>query len=547
MLGLTGPAAAQTAGAQVVDSATFDVMSRGVRIGTEVTSLSHSASGWQISSTGRLAAPIDLTTTRFDLRYTEDWQAQQLSIEGELRGQLITLGITFGPTTASIDSLRGGQHASATQTVTAHTTVVPTSFFGAYAALASRLAKATAGASFPLYFAPDAEAHAVVARTVPHHLVTLDGPVDLRQIDLSINDSSGTLTLSVWLDSHDRLARVDIPWQNMTALRDDLSSVMTREERIKNPGDESAFIPATGFAIAATLTKPAAAAPAASPARFPAVILVAGSGLQDRDETREGIPIFGQLAGALAAQGYLVVRYDKRGIGQSGGRAENAAIDEYAQDVAHIVDWLRQRKDVDRDRIALLGYDEGGPIALTAARRSNVAAIALVGAPGKAGDLVTLEQQRHAVSLLNESEASKQAQIDLEKKIISAAKVGAGWEGIPPELQRQADTVWFKSWLTFDPATVVPKLKQPILALTGSLDTEMAPANADAIAALAAARKKQTPASAAKVVVPGVNHLLVAAKSGETTEYGSLVDARVSPDVVSALVTWLGTVMPPRK
>jgi pimeloyl-ACP methyl ester carboxylesterase len=547
-LAMTAPAAAQAPGAQVVDSATFDVMSRGVRIGTEVTSLSHAPSGWEISSTGRLAAPVDLTTTRFDLRYSEDWQPQQLSIEGELRGQLITLGISFGLTTASIEAMRGGQHSSLVQNVTARTVVVPTSFFGAYAALAPRIAKAPVGTAFSLYFAPDAEAHAVVARMFPHHLVTPDGPVDLRQIDLNINDSSGLLTLSIWLDAKDRLARVDIPWQGMTALRDDLSSVMTREERIRNPGDETAFIPGVGFAIAATVTHPAAAAPAPSkPVRLPAVVLVAGSGLQDRDETREGIPIFGQLAGGLAAQGYVVVRYDKRGLGQSGGRAENATIDEYADDVSHIVEWLRQRKDVDRDRIALVGYDEGGAIALSSAQHSKVAAIALVGAGGKAGDVVTLDQQRHAVTLLNETDASKQAKIDLEKKIISATKTGRGWEGIPPELQRQADTAWFRSWLTFDPARVVPKLRQPILALTGALDTEMAPSNADAIATLAGARKKMAPEAAAKVIVPGVNHLLVPAKTGETTEYGSLGDEAVAPAVVTALASWLATVMPPRK
>ena len=151
------------------------------------------------------------------------------------------------------------------------------------------------------------------------------------------------------------------------------------------------------------------------------------------------------------------------------------------------------------------------------------------------------------MTLLNESDASKQAKIDLEKKIISATKTGRGWEGMPPELQRQADTAWFRSWLTFDPARVVPKLRQPILALTGALDTEMAPSNAEAIATLAAARNKMTPAAAAKVIVPGVNHLLVPAKTGETTEYGSLRDETVSPAVVTALASWLATAMPPRK
>ena len=106
--------------------------------------------------------------------------------------------------------------------------------------------------------------------------------------------------------------------------------------------------------------------------RLPAVVLVAGSGPQDRDETREGIPIFGQLAGALAsARATSWSATTSAALGQSGGRAENATIDDYADDVSHIVEWLRQRKDVDRDRIALIGYDEGGAVALLSAQHAR--------------------------------------------------------------------------------------------------------------------------------------------------------------------------------
>ena len=94
------------------------------------------------------------------------------------------------------------------------------------------------------------------------------------------------------------------------------------------------------------------------------VDLISGSCPQDRDETVFGIPVLGQVAGRLSDAGFFVVRYDKRGVGQSGGRIETTSIEAYADDVRGVVAWIRKRKDVDRDRIALVGHSEGGAVAL---------------------------------------------------------------------------------------------------------------------------------------------------------------------------------------
>jgi predicted alpha/beta hydrolase len=134
---------------------------------------------------------------------------------------------------------------------------------------------------------------------------------------------------------------------------------------ISRPGDEPVLIPANGFNLAGTVSKATAAG-----ARHPAVVLVAGSGPLDRDETVAGIPIFGQLASALADAGFAVLRYDKRGIGQSGGRVESAGLTEYAEDVRAAVTFMGRRKDVDAKRISVVGHSEGGAAALIAGRRT---------------------------------------------------------------------------------------------------------------------------------------------------------------------------------
>ena len=88
-----------------------------------------------------------------------------------------------------------------------------------------------------------------------------------------------------------------------------------------------------------------------------------------------------------------------------------------------------------------------------------------------------------------------------------------GWEGVPEEVRTQADTPWFRSLLQFDPAQVMPQIKQPILIVQGDLDTQVPPHHAEQLAELARERKKAPPVEA--VHLPGVNHLLVKATTGE--------------------------------
>ena len=100
---------------------------------------------------------------------------------------------------------------------------------------------------------------------------------------------------------------------------------------------------------------------------MPAVILQR-SGWAIATASSQGIPTLAQLAGAIADAGFLAVRYDKRGFGQSGGRSESATIQDFAEDVRAVVRWLEKRKDVDPKRIAVVGHSEGAWVALLAAR-----------------------------------------------------------------------------------------------------------------------------------------------------------------------------------
>ena len=506
-----------------------------MRIGTESVDVARTPNGIRISSVGHLAPPIDLVTTRFEMLYGADGHPQRLTVEGQLRGIPLTLSTSFGVTTAISDVVQGGQKGTVTHEVSPRTIVLPRNFFGSYEALASRLVTLAAGGRVSVYAVPDGEVTAVIDAVTNRRIVTPAASFELKQYDLSVVTAGGTARVQVWADANGRLARVVLPAASVVVMRDDLSSVMAREEAIRNPGDEDVFIGAAGFNLAATVTKPAGPA-----ARMPAVVLIGGPGSQDRAEALYGIPKFGLLAGELAKAGFFVVRYDKRGVGQSGGRPEHAGIVEYAADVTSIVAWLRKRKDINPDQIVLAGYTEGGAVALTAAGRdSKISGVALIAAPGSTGREVTLEQQRLSLIRLKEPEAARQAKIGMQNRIIEAVLTGKGWETIPEDLRYQADTPWFKSWLLFDPAAAIGKLKQPIVIVHGALDREIPPAHADKLETAGQARRNVSSERTRKAVVPGVNHLLTAAETGEIEEYDLLGAKTLSPQAISALVDWL--------
>jgi len=281
------------------------------------------------------------------------------------------------------------------------------------------------------------------------------------------------------------------------------------------------------------------AKPPKATGKLPALILIGGSGPIDRDGSVAGIPVIGQIASDLVDAGFLVVRYDKRGVGQSGGRAETSTLSDYAEDVRAVITWLeKSRKDVDKKRIGLVGHSEGAWIALlTAARDKRVSAVALLAGVSTSGSDLVLEQQRHLLDQLKASDDDRKTKIALQMQINEAALKGTGWEGVPPEMRRAADTPWFQSFLAYDPGRVMKDVRQPLLIVQGDLDTQVQPHHADKLAELARARKRKAAVDVVKI--PGVNHLLVPAKTGEVDEYFGLADKRVAPAATTAVSDWM--------
>ena len=513
----------------------FTIFLRGAPIGSEQIAVSRTATGWTIASSGRLGAPIDVVARRLQVRYTQEWRPIEFTLDGTVRGQPQTVRTSVEGTTAKSQMSIAGQASEKSDAIDAAALLLlPNSFFGPYEALAARLRTVTPGTEIPAYLVPQATMTIRVGESVPEQIQTASRVVSARRTHVTLVLPSAQLDADLWTDDTGRMIRFSLPAQSLEVVREDIAAVSARSLSISRPNDEPITIPGNGFLLAGTLSRPAQT----TEAKLPAVVLVGGSGPADRDGLVYGIPVLGQLAGALADAGSMVVRYDKRGIGQSGGRAESASLNDYAEDVRAAIKMLENRKDVDLKRIAVVGHSEGGLVALIAAsKEKKIAAVGLIATPGITGADIVLAQQQRLLNRMSISAEEKQAKVDAQKKIHEAVISGKGLELLPPDVRRSVDNAEFQSLLVSDPTKLVAAVRQPLLIVQGELDTQVEPMNADRLESIARARKNAPPPDVVKV--PGVNHLLVPATTGEVDEYGSLKDKQVSRQVTDAIVTWL--------
>lgn len=277
-----------------------------------------------------------------------------------------------------------------------------------------------------------------------------------------------------------------------------------------------------GHTLAGTLTLPRNA-----PDRVPAVLLISGSGPQDRDSAIPGVTgyrFFRQIADALGRRGIAVLRVDDRGWGASGGDPSLATTAELADDARAAVAWLRGRAGVDAARVGLAGHSEGGIIApMVAADDAGIAAIALLAGQGWTGRRTSDYQLHRMWSGMGMSPA----RMDSMRAIND------------PLRERQAAQIpWLRFWMDFDPAPTLRRVRAPVLVLQGATDWQVAPEQADAIAA---ALREGGNRDVTVRVFPGLNHLFLHDPAGapDPAGYAALPDKQVPAAVLGALADWL--------
>jgi pimeloyl-ACP methyl ester carboxylesterase len=311
--------------------------------------------------------------------------------------------------------------------------------------------------------------------------------------------------------------------------------------------------PRGGNRLAGTLTLPSGDGP------FPAVVLISGSGAEDRDETVFGHKPFAVIADHFTRSGIAVLRFDDRGVGGSTGNHASATSADFATDVAAGVDYLLDRPEVDRSRIGLVGHSEGGLIApMVATEREDVAFLVLMAGPGTTGERILLDQGELIVRASGLGEAAVEQQRSVQiglfqairslsgtelearvREIMEPELAGASQEQMDAAIRRQAamlDSPWLRFFLDYDPAPALRRIAIPVLAVNGELDLQV-PHEAN----LAGIKRALTEGGNTDVTVrafPGLNHLFQTATTGHPNEYTS-IEETVAPVVLETMTEWI--------
>ena len=310
--------------------------------------------------------------------------------------------------------------------------------------------------------------------------------------------------------------------------------------------------------LAGTLTLPPADRP------VPAVILLTGSGAQDRDETILGHKPFLILADALTRQGIAVLRVDDRGVGGSTGDPNKATTADLVGDALAGVAYLKGRKEIDARHIGLVGHSEGGMIAPLAATRSgDVAFIVLLAGTGVTGEEILYRQGELIARAQKAGEKQIASARQLQAKLFeiirqdldpaaaaeklhevadeaaASTDVPATQQAIRAQLDAQSKmmlTPWFRYFLTYDPAVALRKVHCPVLALNGQLDLQVDPQQN--LPPISAALKQAGNRDVTVRELPGLNHLFQHCQTGSPTEYGK-IDETMSPEVLQIVGDWI--------
>ncbi len=316
--------------------------------------------------------------------------------------------------------------------------------------------------------------------------------------------------------------------------------------------------------LAGTLTLPESGAP------HPAVVMITGSGAQNRDEELFGFKPFHMIADHLTRNGVAVLRYDDRGVGGSTGSVSEATTEDFARDVLAAVDFLKNRSDIDPERIGLIGHSEGGIVApLASSMSDDVAFMVLMAGTSVSGAEILMEQGALILRASGATEADIEQQVAFQKRTFEAIRSGDGWDELTadletklresiaemPDSQRNVitdvdtfintqvqaqltalQTPWFRYFLDYDPAATFRRIDTPILALFGELDLQVPPAQNRG--PLEQALRDGNHPDYTVRVLPQANHLFITATTGSPTEYATLEKVFV-PEFLPLVMEWI--------
>ncbi len=321
------------------------------------------------------------------------------------------------------------------------------------------------------------------------------------------------------------------------------------------------------FRLAGTLTLPESSGP------FPAVVMITGSGPQNRDEELFGFKPFRVIADHLTRAGIAVLRYDDRGVGGSTGDTSTATSADFATDALAAVHLLKQRDDIDSSKIGVIGHSEGGIVGPMVAQSGELAFVVILAGPSLSGTEILYEQGAKILQANGATEEELRQQRANQEQLFAAIRTGEGWDKVkadiasqiraavdklpPDQLAAIADvdeyvntqveaqvtgtqTPWFRFFIDYDPVPALEALKVPTLAIFGELDLQVPPAAN--LPGMEQAFKKGGQEKYKIVTLKSANHLFQKATTGNPAEYATLDKAFV-PELLPLITDWIKGVL----
>jgi dienelactone hydrolase len=504
---------------------TYTITAAGATIGTSVVSIEGSRAGWVVvkeNASFTVSAFTAKTTTTYDAATLREvaYAAEQLPSGAK--------HTTVVPRPGAFNVSVPGESVDIVADPSAPLELISDNVVGSLI-LAPAVVHANGASAFT--FARLSDGKAVVAKVIAADSPVRPARVDAKNAHLTI-DVVG-LRVIYWFDPTNYLVHdVEIPDQQTSfsltgtsPLGTAIASPAPAATALPTPfahfsSTEVRFASVGGATLTGTLT-----VPDRGRAPFPGVVLVHGSGPEDRDETIGPNPIFLQLSNALSNAGYAVLRYDKRGVGKSTGGANGDTREELLADVHAAFNFLRGRPEVNPKRVFLLGHSEGGELVPSVAADTNVAGIILMAPPSLPLWKISMQQVLAGVAPSARAETERQ-----ELAALDAIRHSTG-----------VKNAWYRSSMDVDPAIDIARVRCPILILQGEGDAQVAVADVPRLADAARSANHDVTVR----TFSGDNHLFepIIGPQPQTPiaavrQYLS-VPARIDPRVLDALISWL--------
>ncbi|SFN62044.1 hypothetical protein SAMN05421741_10854 [Paenimyroides ummariense] len=302
--------------------------------------------------------------------------------------------------------------------------------------------------------------------------------------------------------------------------------------------------------LAGTLTMPN------GKGKFPAIVLVAGSGTNDRNEELFGHKPFMVIADHLTKNGYAVLRYDKRGVASSEGNFAKATVFDFASDAKAAIKYLKTVKEIDSKKIGVLGHSEGGSVAqIIASEDSSVNFIILMASLGiKGSDGLVLQNDAFAKAMglpeltralnkkLNEktyeiimrNDSKEKANKELKEYYKTTVHYKNATDEELDERIKGLYSEHIRQLLLFDPIDYLPKINCEVLAINGTKDLQVT-----SVENLAGIAKGLGSKGKLQIIsYDGLNHLFQPATTGLDSEYGE-IETTIEPKVLEDITKWL--------